>query len=142
MSIDWEPLKEIIAANQRFVLSSHVRPDADAIGSEIGMAFILESLGKQVTIVNPSEVPANLEFLDPARRLRCMGSDITLEQVIDHDVLMILDTMGTELFQGNRPPPIGQPYAELLAELADGLSRLKTRPEAQFDVHEILPKDG
>ena len=92
MSIDWEPLKEIIAANQRFVLSSHVRPDADAIGSEIGMAFILESLGKQVTIVNPSEVPANLEFLDPARRLRCMGTDITLEQVIDHDVHMILDT--------------------------------------------------
>ena len=57
-------------------------------------------------------------------------------------LLMILDTMGTKLFQDNRPPPIGQPYDELLAELADGLSRLKTRPEAQFDVHEILPKDG
>ena len=38
MSINWEPLREIIDSNQRFVLSSHVRPDADALGSELAMA--------------------------------------------------------------------------------------------------------
>ena len=92
MSIDWEPLKQIIDENQRFVLSSHVRPDADAIGSELGMAFILESLGKTVTIVNPSELPANLNFLDPDGRVQDVGPAISIEDICDHDVHMILDT--------------------------------------------------
>ena len=51
MTIDWEPLRDIIESNQRFVLSSHVRPDADALGSELGMAAILESMGKTVVLV-------------------------------------------------------------------------------------------
>ena len=42
---DWQPLKQLISAHQRFVLSSHVRPDADAIGSEMGLLGVLESLG-------------------------------------------------------------------------------------------------
>ena len=52
MSINWEPLRKIIEDNKRFVLSSHVRPDADAIGSEIAMAGLLENMGKSVRIVN------------------------------------------------------------------------------------------
>ena len=36
MIIDWQPLGDILHCNRRFVLSSHVRPDADAIDSEWG----------------------------------------------------------------------------------------------------------
>ena len=54
MKIDWTPLRAIIAANQRYVLTTHVRPDADALGSEIAMAGLLEQLGKLVRIVNAS----------------------------------------------------------------------------------------
>jgi phosphoesterase RecJ-like protein len=43
MTIDWEPLRPIIHENQRFVLSSHVRPDADALGSELALAGLLEA---------------------------------------------------------------------------------------------------
>jgi phosphoesterase RecJ-like protein len=64
MNINWEPLREIIEAHQRFVLSSHVRPDADALGSELAMAGLLETLGKSVRIVNPSATPAYLRHLD------------------------------------------------------------------------------
>ena len=69
MAIDWEPLRSIIAANQRFVLTSHVRPDADALGSELGMAGLLEHLGKDVRIVNASPVPHRLAFLDPDKKV-------------------------------------------------------------------------
>ncbi len=92
MNIDWEPLREIIDQNQRFVLSSHVRPDADALGSELGMAMLLEGLGKSVRIVNPSAIPDNLLFLDPTQRVMKIGKDITAEQVQDTDVHMVLDT--------------------------------------------------
>ena len=57
MSINWNRFCEIINSHQTFLLSSHVRPDCDALGSELGMAGILTSLGKQVTIVNGDAVP-------------------------------------------------------------------------------------
>jgi len=92
MTIDWEPLREIFANHKRFVLSSHVRPDADAVGSELAMAAILERMGKSVRIVNPSAIPPGLMFLDPTQRVLKMGEGISHEQVVDTDVHIILDT--------------------------------------------------
>ncbi|MBI5757524.1 MAG: bifunctional oligoribonuclease/PAP phosphatase NrnA [Planctomycetales bacterium] len=92
MAIDWEPLRSIIAANQRFVLTSHVRPDADALGSELGMAGLLEHLGKDVRIVNASPVPSRLAFLDPDKKVKQLGAEVTEAQALETDVHMILDT--------------------------------------------------
>jgi len=46
-----------IHRRQRFVLSSHVRPDGDAIGSQLAMAFALWQLGKDVRLVNHDAPP-------------------------------------------------------------------------------------
>src|SRR3982750_4047102 len=51
---------EAITSRQRFVLSSHSRPDGDSIGSQLAMAFALRALGKQVTVVNKDRAPAVL----------------------------------------------------------------------------------
>jgi bifunctional oligoribonuclease and PAP phosphatase NrnA len=50
-------LVEAIRARRRFVLSSHVRPDGDAIGSQLAMAYALRALGKDVRIVNRDAAP-------------------------------------------------------------------------------------
>ncbi len=92
MTINWEPLREIIEANRRFVLSSHVRPDADALGSELALAELLENMDKTVRIVNPSAAPKNLAFLDPGARIRKLGDGVTADDVCDTDVHVILDT--------------------------------------------------
>lgn len=91
-TIDWPRFVELVRSQQRFLLTSHVRPDCDALGSELGMAGILESLGKQVLIVNAHATPPNLAFIDPERRIRTLGKDISAEQLADVDVLMVLDT--------------------------------------------------
>ncbi len=91
-SINWQPLGEIIEANQRFVLSSHVRPDADALGSELAMAGFLEQQGKSVRIINPSAAPDSLSFLDPDGRIQKLGNGVTADDVCDTDVHMVLDT--------------------------------------------------
>lgn len=49
-----------IRRRQRFVLSSHVRPDGDAIGSQLAMAYALRALGKDVRIVNGDKPPTPL----------------------------------------------------------------------------------
>ena len=92
MKIHWEPLRQIIQSNQRFVISSHVRPDADAIGSEIGLACILESLGKTVQIANTSPTPPTLYFIDPTRKAQQLGSGISAEDVAKADVHIVVDT--------------------------------------------------
>lgn len=54
-------IRDAIRARQRFVLSSHARPDGDAIGSQLAMAFALKALGKEVAIVNRDPVPRQLQ---------------------------------------------------------------------------------
>ena len=51
---------DAIRTRQRFVLSSHARPDGDAIGSELAMAYALRALGKEVRVVNSDPAPAPL----------------------------------------------------------------------------------
>lgn len=92
MAIDWQPLIDIIHDAQRFVITSHVRPDADAIGSEIGLAILLESLGKEVRIINPSETPDHLAFLDPDKRVKKIKTDVTVESSVEADVHIVVDT--------------------------------------------------
>ena len=46
---------------QRFLLTSHARPDGDSIGSQLAMAFALEALGKQVRIVNSDPAPEHYQ---------------------------------------------------------------------------------
>ena len=51
---------EEIRKRQRFVLASHVRPDGDAIGSQLAMAYALRAMGKQVRIINRDPAPPPL----------------------------------------------------------------------------------
>src|ERR1700722_8829706 len=51
---------DAIATRQRFVISSHSRPDGDSIGSQLAMAFALRALGKEATVVNADAAGAPL----------------------------------------------------------------------------------
>ena len=46
-----------IRRRQRFVITSHIRPDGDAIGSSLAMAFALRAMGKEVRVVCRDEPP-------------------------------------------------------------------------------------
>lgn len=48
---------DAIRPRQRFVISSHSRPDGDSIGSQLAMAYALTDLGKDVVIVNKDLAP-------------------------------------------------------------------------------------
>ncbi|MGE0606996.1 MAG: bifunctional oligoribonuclease/PAP phosphatase NrnA [Pirellulales bacterium] len=90
--IDWPRLAKLIHAHRRFTLTSHVKPDCDALGSEVGLAAVLESLGKQVAIVNADPVPPHLRFIDPEQRIKQLGIDISAESAVDCDALIVADT--------------------------------------------------
>jgi bifunctional oligoribonuclease and PAP phosphatase NrnA len=51
---------DAIRSRQRFVLSSHSRPDGDSIGSQLAMAYALRDMGKHVELVNSDAAPPQL----------------------------------------------------------------------------------
>ena len=62
--IDFEKLKNIILNNSSFLLTTHVNPDADAIGSEVAFYNLLRKLNKKAFIINHSALPYNMEFFN------------------------------------------------------------------------------
>ncbi len=51
---------------QKIVLSTHINPDGDALGSVLGLAHALKTLGKEVTALNVDGVPETLKWLPGA----------------------------------------------------------------------------
>ncbi|MEP4076963.1 DHH family phosphoesterase [Haloferula sp.] len=70
-----------------FALLSHVRPDGDAIGSQIALGFALEAAGKKVRLINEDGLPDNLTFMAGSDRIETPPS-----APIDVDVVIALDT--------------------------------------------------
>ena len=56
-------LREMIAASQRIVICAHKSPDGDAIGSSLGWAYYLRSLGKAPVICVPDMIPDALSWM-------------------------------------------------------------------------------
>ncbi|MGL4941820.1 MAG: DHH family phosphoesterase [Thermoguttaceae bacterium] len=105
MVTDWSRFVEIVRTARRVVLTAHVRPDGDCIGSEIAMALILESLGKEVRIVNPQRTPPTLAPLDETGRIRAVG-DLTNDEntwLDAADLLIVLDTRSWQQLDAMRP---------------------------------------
>ena len=91
MPIDWQPFVELVRTNDRFVLTTHMRPDCDALGSCLAMGEALRNLGKKVQIVIGDPVPPHVAFIDPDRHVKVLGIDVQADE-LKPDVLMVLDT--------------------------------------------------
>lgn len=92
MSINWPRFVELVRSPRRFTLTSHIRPDCDALGSELGMAAVLTALGKEVRIVNAHGIPPHLKFIDPDRKIQVLESDVAPALAADTDAILVLDT--------------------------------------------------
>lgn len=68
-SVDWNLLSDFLKRHERIVLTTHIRPDGDALGSEVALAHALLRMGKDIRCVNTSALPPRYDFLDPDRRL-------------------------------------------------------------------------
>ncbi len=91
-AIDWSRFVGHVRRHQRFLLTTHIRPDCDALGSTLAMAALLEHLGKQVTVVTAFDVPRTFQFLDPQKRFKRYGRDVSLADLAGIEALLVLDT--------------------------------------------------
>jgi len=63
MNSTFQEIAQSLRTYDSFILMSHVRPDGDAIGSQIALGFALRAMGKTVYLVNEDGLPDNLRFM-------------------------------------------------------------------------------
>lgn len=82
---------EAIRRNQNFVITTHVNPDGDGIGSEVGLYRFLQDLNKSVRIVNSSCTPRKYQFLDPQQEIMLFDPAKPCLPLLNAEVIFILD---------------------------------------------------
>lgn len=107
----WQKIISVIANHQNFVLSSHINPDCDALGSELALAEHLRRLGKTATIINSDPVPANFRFLDPEGSVNPFSKKKHARLIKKADVIMVLDASGSWDRLGEVGKSLGQSTA-------------------------------
>src|SRR5215475_13538268 len=77
---------DAVRPRQRFVISSHSRPDGDSIGSQLAMAYALTELGKTVVVVNKDPAPG------PILQFPGVSDIVTADQVTESfDAAIIME---------------------------------------------------
>ncbi|HET9228380.1 MAG TPA: bifunctional oligoribonuclease/PAP phosphatase NrnA [Thermoanaerobaculia bacterium] len=64
-----EDLLKKIRLGNRFLLTSHINPDGDALGSELGLARLLRSMGKGAVVWNRDPIPTIYRPLPGSERV-------------------------------------------------------------------------
>lgn len=83
----FEQIGRALREHQRFAVLSHVRPDGDALGSQLALGLSLKKLGKDIRIWNEDGMLEKYSFLPNAELLTKPPAEPE-----DVDVILALDT--------------------------------------------------
>lgn len=126
-------LERLLAA-ERVVITSHIRPDGDALGSMIGLGLFLRKLGKHVSLISSDPPPANLDWMnDLAEITRFTGALKQLKRVTEADTLIVVDTGAIE-----RIGDFGEPFKNASGEKL--IIDHHPNPETWFDLGLVRDK--
>jgi len=82
-------LRHEIESADQIMVTTHIRPDGDAIGSTLGLGMALSNAGKEVQMVSVDGVPAPLAFIEGSELIR-------KEATGDVDLIIVLDCSDLE----------------------------------------------
>jgi len=62
-------VRKLLEENDRIVITCHMSPDGDAVGSSLGLMHTLSKIGKDVHVVTPDRIPDSLHCLPGAKEI-------------------------------------------------------------------------
>jgi phosphoesterase RecJ-like protein len=74
-------IRELLMNHQRFAVIAHVRPDGDAYGTALALAWTLQAMGKEASVYNQDGLLSTYTFLPGADRLQVTPVGGTDEEV-------------------------------------------------------------
>lgn len=88
-----EQVLSVLKEAKSIAISTHTRPDGDAIGSQLALGLFLEKKGISVTLINQDSAPYILDWLPGIERIRIFdGSIDQRERIARADALIVCDT--------------------------------------------------
>jgi bifunctional oligoribonuclease and PAP phosphatase NrnA len=84
----WRSIKKFIQEHQSFLITTHVNPDGDGVGSACALADLLKIMGKTVRFVCEGQLPSKFSFLDFDHRYEMYEPGRTYEEV---EVIIVVD---------------------------------------------------
>lgn len=87
---------DALREGRRFLICTHARPDGDALGSELALARMLESQGKEVDCVVEGGTPSDLTFLPGSARVG--GTPASARP--PYDWMVVVDAAGIDRIEG------------------------------------------
>ena len=79
---------EAIKSNKNFLITTHVNPEGDALGSELVIYRLLRTLGKHAVIINEDNLPAAYDFLPGINKIKKLKKSL---KNIKFDCFVALD---------------------------------------------------
>lgn len=97
----------LLEKHERIVLTCHMRPDGDAIGSTLGLCHLLRDIGKEAHVVVPDRIPRCLHFLPGSKDLAVYTQyDPYCTRLVGDADLLIMCDFNTASRQGDLAPLI------------------------------------
>jgi len=93
-----EIILEKIKKADKIVLNCHRGPDSDSVGSALALSQVLGEMGKDVTVICPSDIPSDLRFLQGANEI--VRVNFTTFDFSVYDLFIILDSSTYSLVTG------------------------------------------
>lgn len=91
MKLKLESVADLLKKNHHFVITAHLNPDGDAVGSVLGLAHLLTGMGKKVTCLIDDDIPDNFQIMPG-----CETINKPLQPIDNVDLLIILDSSDLE----------------------------------------------
>lgn len=88
-----EKVKQLVLVSHNIVITCHVSPDGDALGSSFALWYVLKGLKKSVNVVTADCAPRSLQFLPGVRELvaSTRQGDRAHELIADADLIFCMD---------------------------------------------------
>lgn len=111
---DLDAFKSLLSESRKIVITTHANPDADALGSSLGLYHFLHNRGHDVTVITPTEYPEFLHWMQGNETVLVDNDEnhSKSEQLIANaDLICCLDFSGL-----NRIKKLGEPIAKSAAK--------------------------
>lgn len=87
----WAEILELLDTKHRFLITTHVNPDGDGLGAELGLWGYLRAQGKDARIINPDPLPPRYGFLAKKGKFEVYRPEAHDAVIDDTEVVVVLD---------------------------------------------------
>ncbi len=92
--MNFKEIGKLINTPKKIVITMHARPDADALGSSLGLSGVLKKMGHQVEVIAPTEFPNFLNWLESSEKVLLFSGDTDThckKLIAEADIIFCLD---------------------------------------------------